>query len=185
MSDEAFDPAWLVPLLRRIAARMVTDRTLIDDLVQEGQIGFLEAARRFDPSRGIKLTTYAMPRARGAMQDYLREADPLSRRQRQLARQGIDCGPQIVPLATYAEETFGQADRELAAIDNRDEIDELLRGMKGRDRQILELYYLADCTMAEIAAAIGITESYVSMLHGQALARLRERIENRRKRQEP
>ena len=57
------------------------------DLVQVGWLGLLEAKRRFDPKRGIKFSTFATYRIRGAILDYLRA--PLIRlprtRQRQLA----------------------------------------------------------------------------------------------------
>jgi RNA polymerase sigma factor for flagellar operon FliA len=57
------------------------------ELVQVGWLGLLEARRRFDPNRGIKFSTFATYRIRGAMLDHLRA--PLIRlpraRQRQLA----------------------------------------------------------------------------------------------------
>ena len=36
----------------------------VDDLVQEGAVGLLEAAQRFDAERGIKFATFARPPAR-------------------------------------------------------------------------------------------------------------------------
>lgn len=35
---------------------------LVDDLKQEGALALLDAARRYDPSMGTKLLTYATPR---------------------------------------------------------------------------------------------------------------------------
>lgn len=42
----------------------------LDDLKQEGAIALLEAAKRFDPSYGTKLLTYATPAIESAMMDY-------------------------------------------------------------------------------------------------------------------
>lgn len=42
----------------------------MDDLKQEGAIALLEAAKRFDPSYGTKLLTYATPAIEAAMADY-------------------------------------------------------------------------------------------------------------------
>ncbi|MHB1605331.1 MAG: sigma-70 family RNA polymerase sigma factor [Leptospirales bacterium] len=47
----------------------------IDDLVSVGMTGLLDAARRFDPSRGIKFKTMAEHRIRGAMLDEIRAVD--------------------------------------------------------------------------------------------------------------
>lgn len=57
----------------------------MDDLVSSGVVGLLDAAEKFDSSRGIKFKTYAEFRIRGAMLDYLREMDWFSRAARQNA----------------------------------------------------------------------------------------------------
>lgn len=48
---------------------------LVDDLVQSGMIGLLEAARNFDASKGASFETFAGIRIRGAMLDELRKGD--------------------------------------------------------------------------------------------------------------
>ena len=58
-------------LARRVAASMPHSIEL-SDLVQDGMIGLIDAARRFDDSRGIKFETFAERRVRGAMIDALR-----------------------------------------------------------------------------------------------------------------
>jgi RNA polymerase sigma factor (sigma-70 family) len=57
-----------------------------DDLVGAGTIGLIQAVDRFQPSRGLKFGTYARHRIRGAMLDFLREEDPLSRTERRRIR---------------------------------------------------------------------------------------------------
>src|ERR1700691_6453904 len=57
-----------------------------DDLVGAGTIGLIQAVHRFQPSRGLKFGTYAKHRIRGAMLDFLREEDPLSRTERRRTR---------------------------------------------------------------------------------------------------
>src|SRR4026209_1707714 len=91
-------------LARRVAATMPHS---IDsgDLVQVGVIGLIDAAHRFDESRGIKFETFAERRIRGAMIDALRKdarprGGPRHRRggpgeagRRPGARQGLDLEP--------------------------------------------------------------------------------------------
>src|SRR4249920_3264202 len=58
-------------LARRVAASMPHSIEL-GDLVQDGMIGLIDAACRFDEDRGIKFETFAERRVRGAMIDALR-----------------------------------------------------------------------------------------------------------------
>jgi RNA polymerase sigma factor for flagellar operon FliA len=59
-------------LARRMAASMPNSID-IGDLVQDGMIGLIDAANRFDEARGIKFETFAERRVRGAMIDALRK----------------------------------------------------------------------------------------------------------------
>jgi RNA polymerase sigma factor for flagellar operon FliA len=64
-----------VPFVEAMARRMATSMpNSIDlgDLVQDGMIGLIDAAHRFDEGRGIKFETFAERRVRGAMIDALR-----------------------------------------------------------------------------------------------------------------
>ena len=58
-------------LARRMASTMPHSIDL-NDLVQDGVLGLIDAAHRFDESRGIKFETFAERRVRGAMIDALR-----------------------------------------------------------------------------------------------------------------
>jgi RNA polymerase sigma factor FliA len=58
-------------LARRLAASMPHSID-IGDLVQDGVLGLIDAAQRFDEGRGIKFETFAERRVRGAMIDALR-----------------------------------------------------------------------------------------------------------------
>jgi len=66
------------PLVKRIALHLMArlpDSVQLDDLIQAGMIGLIEASRQFDASRGASFSTYAGIRIRGAMLDELRRLD--------------------------------------------------------------------------------------------------------------
>jgi RNA polymerase sigma factor FliA len=65
-------------ILNRIAVRLPphVDR---DDLLEAGMIGLINAAHRFDVTREVKFSTYAVTRIRGAILDALRAEDWLPR----------------------------------------------------------------------------------------------------------
>ncbi len=74
--------AQFMPLVKRIAyylmARLPAN-VLVEDLIQNGTIGLLEALERFSDEGGAMFETYASHRIRGAMLDGLRENDWLPR----------------------------------------------------------------------------------------------------------
>jgi len=94
-------------LARRMAATMPHSIDL-GDLVQDGVIGLIDAAERFDEARGIKFETFAERRVRGAMIDALRrDAWPRGvrrmRRELEAAREKLrgqlGCEPSLADLA--------------------------------------------------------------------------------------
>jgi len=66
------------PLVKRIAYHLkarLPASVVIDDLLQAGMIGLLEASRKYDSAQGASFETYAGIRIRGAMLDELRRND--------------------------------------------------------------------------------------------------------------
>lgn len=69
-------------LVKRIAHHLMArlpDSVQLDDLIQAGMVGLLEAARNFDHSKGASFTTFAGIRIRGAMLDEVRRGDWIPR----------------------------------------------------------------------------------------------------------
>lgn len=70
------------PLVKRIAYHLMAKlpaSVQVDDVIQTGMIGLLDAINRYESSQGAQFETYAAQRIRGAMLDGLREADWLPR----------------------------------------------------------------------------------------------------------
>ena len=66
------------PLVKRIAYHLMNrlpPNVQVDDLIQAGMIGLLEASRNYDPAQGASFETYAGIRIRGAMLDEIRRSD--------------------------------------------------------------------------------------------------------------
>jgi len=78
-----------IPLLRHIVGRVSVDLPSSvdrDDLYGFGMLGLIGAADSWDPERGLKFSTYAYTRVRGAMLDELRKLDFLPRGRRDKVR---------------------------------------------------------------------------------------------------
>tara|TARA_R110000744_G_scaffold146300_4_gene259168 strand:+ start:2148 stop:2876 length:729 start_codon:yes stop_codon:yes gene_type:complete len=66
------------PLVKRIAHHLIARlpaSVLVDDLIQAGMIGLLEASRNFDGTKGASFETFAGIRIRGSMLDEIRKGD--------------------------------------------------------------------------------------------------------------
>lgn len=77
------------PLVRRLALQLagrLPANVELDDLMQAGMMGLLDAVRRYQEQADAKFETYATTRIRGAMLDELRSQDWLSRSARSKAR---------------------------------------------------------------------------------------------------
>ena len=81
--------AQYAPLVKRIAHHMMARlpaNVQVEDLIQTGMLGLLDAVQRFDATQGALFETYASQRIRGAILDGLRSNDWLPREVRRNSR---------------------------------------------------------------------------------------------------
>ncbi|GAA2817752.1 RNA polymerase sigma factor SigF [Kitasatospora sp. CM 4170] len=62
-----------IPLVRYAATRFRSRSEPMEDVVQVGTIGLINAIDRFDPSRGVQFPTYALPTILGEIKRYFRD----------------------------------------------------------------------------------------------------------------
>lgn len=213
-----------ISLVKRIAhhlAGRLPDSVQIDDLIQVGMIGLLEAARNFDGGQGATFETYATIRVRGAMLDEVRRNDwvprSVHRRTRQMAeavrevenREGRHARDYEIAAAldvsleeyhqmlldvrghrVFSLSDTGDGDDalETVAADEPDVIDGLQReemqrhlaqaimDLPEKERLVMALYYDEGLNLREVGAVLGVSESRICQLHGQALLRLKARL---------
>ncbi|MGB2272551.1 MAG: RNA polymerase sigma factor FliA [Pseudomonadales bacterium] len=98
------------PLVKRIAYHLLArlpDSVQVDDLIQSGLEGLLEAANNYDKSKGASFETFAGIRIRGAMLDEMRRGDwsprSLHRNARKLAEQSLHLERQLQRAPTDSE----------------------------------------------------------------------------------
>jgi RNA polymerase sigma factor for flagellar operon FliA len=212
-------------LVRRIAhhlAARLPPSVEVDDLIQAGMVGLIEALKQFDPTAGASFETYASIRIRGAMIDEIRRGDwvprSVHRRVRAAAeatrtieqREGRAALPQEVaralevPIDEYMKLLEGAARGQVLSLDANIEehgearilevapapqrgiesaevqaaLTDAIGGLPERERLVLSLYYEQELNLREIGAVLGVTESRVCQVHGQAMVRLRSRLQD-------
>ena len=115
-----------LPLVLQIAGRMAKRPDLsFEDLRQVGCLGLIRAVEAFDPARGVRLSSFAVPFIRGAMQHEIRDRQALlrlprslwelrqraSHTQQQRQRQGLPplAGPELAQQLGCAAEQLQEA----------------------------------------------------------------------------
>lgn len=125
--------------------------------------GLWDAAGRWDEQRPFR--TYAAWRIKGAISDYLRRLYPRGT--------GRCDGRKVRTRQLSGELDLADPRPALAAVEELDEINRLLRPLNKRQRWVLCQYVLEGRLMREIAADLERTESRVSEIISESLAKLR------------
>jgi RNA polymerase sigma factor for flagellar operon FliA len=99
------DHATLVRRMAHHLAAKLPASVQVDDIIQAGMLGLMDAAARFEETQGTQFETYASQRIRGAMLDELRQNDWLPRSVRQALRR-------IESAVTKLEQRCGRAPTE-------------------------------------------------------------------------
>lgn len=230
-SDKSYLLREHVPLVKRLAYQLkarLPPSVEVDDLVQAGMIGLLDAVNRYEDTHGAQFETYAVQRIRGAMLDELRNTDWLPRGVRQNMRkieaamnelqQKLGRPPTETEVAkslklTLSEyqdilndsgghqlvyyEDFHDPDtrehfldhfciddtgdplQDLLHEDFRDAVIGAIDALPEREKLLMGLYYEQQLNLKEIGAVMGVSESRVSQLHSQAVARMRAFLRER------
>jgi RNA polymerase sigma factor for flagellar operon FliA len=99
-----------LPLIKHIAHRVATrlpSNIELQDLINAGVLGLLDAIDKFEPERNVKFKTYAEVRIRGAILDSLRNLDwaprSLRKKSRDLERTYSDLSQKLGRPATDEE----------------------------------------------------------------------------------
>jgi RNA polymerase sigma factor (sigma-70 family) len=194
--EDGLDPAAVLTLRRfiwreakRYASVGLRSGLSLEDLAQEGQHGALVAARRFDPTKGLRFITYAVWWIRARILDALRKhmvyvPKEVARALRQDGGLPPVCS---LDLPLFADGTtlgqclageFDQTTTEAPVMAL--EVRRLVRRLKPRDQHILVRHYGLDGqpaeTLAAIAITLGLSRERVRQLESQALAQLRKVI---------
>lgn len=217
-----------VPLVKKLAHQMkakLPPSVEVDDLIQAGMIGLLDAIGRYEETHGAQFETYAVQRIRGSMLDELRGSDWMPRSIRQNMRkietainkvqQRLGRPPKEAEIAkelklsleeyqsmldegsghqlVYYEDFHDREDSDhfldrycvdvssdpLQALTNvgfRQAVIEAIEALPEREKILMGLYYEQEMNLKEIGAVMGVSESRVCQLHGQAIARMRARL---------
>lgn len=167
----------LVPLVHRLAGRFRRDQWAAqdrEDIIQEGFIGLMEAAGRFEPERGCSLSTYGGKRAVGAMIDYVRT---LCRRSRE--RTTEESPQDLIQYRSDRGDAEPPKSMEsgVMLLRFRNFLGGDLGGLGFLDedeREIIRLRFFEGRSCREAAETLGVSAATVCRVERTALVRLRK-----------
>jgi len=209
-----------LPLVHHLAHKMAHRSEILQDVIQVGSIGLINAIDRFDPRRGLEFSTFAVPTITGEIRRYFRDTGwtlHVPRRAQELQTsirdaegaltQQLGRAPMLAELAAdlgvaaelVLEAKDVAATRTLASTDSLTTDDEgavpaqiateedgyeraemrtmlrpALRALPPREQKILILRFYDECTQAEIARIVGISQMQVSRLISRSLDAMRD-----------
>ena len=181
-----------------LAMRLRRELSLVgdlDDLVAFGFGGLLEAEHRFDPDRGIRFQTFAYHRVRGAMLDGVRKMTDVPRRAHERHKMEAQRSPTAAPSrldkafarvsasltgATPIHGSYGAESPESALLKNESigKVLGALSRLEPRQQTLVRGRYLEGRPLEDLARELGVSKSWASRLHTQALRQLREALED-------
>lgn len=161
----------------------------MDDLVSEGNIGMLQAARAFDPSRGKSFVTFAAPYVRAAIGKAIEQQAGLYRVPRDAKDSTLEkrCSRALsidAPVGGSAELSLSKVipdhdapnpDQELRNALLTKELSEILESLEQRDRHVVQRFYglgVESRTMVEIAAEMGLKRERVRQIRDHAVRKI-------------
>ena len=145
----------------------------IEDLVSIGTIGLIKAVNTFDPSKNIKLATYASRCIENEILMYLRRTSKLKAEVSFDEPLNVDWDGNELVLA----DVVGSESDVLRHIEK--EVDKALlaaalQQLTGREKKIMELRFGLNCekerTQREVADLLGISQSYISRLEKKTVS---------------
>ena len=140
---------------------------VVMDAVQEGTIGLIEAVERYDPTRGVAFSLYAVHRVRGRILDFLR-------------REGS------VDLPCLEAETEAQETAKELLVDEQASVAELaehhalvdvlgavIERLPLRERLVLEGVTIGGTQAQTMAESLGVTPAHIYRLQQSGIRRVR------------
>jgi RNA polymerase sigma factor for flagellar operon FliA len=142
----------------------------ISDLIQAGNVGWLQAAQSFEPGRGAPLAGYAKFRIRGEMLDMVRRHAGRGRpgAPAPLSGEHVADWEARLPASAESSPQYSAAGRQRARI-----LGEEMRRLPVRYRTVVRLRYALEMTLRQIGAELCVNESRACQIHQSALNRLR------------
>ena len=167
-------------LVRSIVARITGERgaELDEDMLQMGRIALWNALRRFNPRRGMQLSTYAVPCIRNCVLDELKRRGRYRGLFVRSLQDPLRKGEEVTWEDVVADERAADPAGDSGEEERTESVLRRVASLPERDREVVELRYGLRggqrLSQREIAEAQGVSDQRICAIHRRAIERLRE-----------
>ena len=166
-------------LVAHVARKYSAGSTDSDDLISIGTIGLIKAVSSYDPSKGIRLATYAARCIENEILMHLRASKKLQNEVSLNEPLGTDREGNEIALIDILGCEDEEVDEKVDLTQRIRKLYRLIRSvLEGREQIIIRLRYglCGGCgkTQREVAESLGISRSYVSRIEKKALTKLHD-----------
>ena len=158
------------PLVLKEANVYKSTKVDMMDCIQEGTIGLIEAVERYDSTKGVAFSLYAVHRIRGRILDYLRKE----------GKEGVILQEETEDGETWWEQLPAEGPSTEIVCEERMDGDMVTLAMKRlplAEQHVVEEVYYKDHSVASIADTLECSHSYIHRLRRKGLARLKGMLE--------
>ena len=162
-----------------IAQRYKTSDIEYDDILAVSFLGMLKAYNTFDESKGYKFITYAGLCMTNAILNEIRKYKKQPSYMYVSIEEEIFNNGDADPI-TYKDMLPDTKPLPYEIVELKDLLEHMrkaIKVLKGKKKEVIELYYFQGHTMKEVASILDTSQPYVSLLISQALTELRKIIE--------
>lgn len=170
-------------------ARQYQGRGLpIDDLISEGNIGLMKAARKFDGERGLRFVSYAVVFIREQIEKALQQESAQQRVEnvKDGSSRSVDAPlggrTNMSLLSVLVDANSPIADQRVYNANMADAVEYALRSLGEREYQVVTAFFGIEqehLTMAEIAADMQLRRERVRQIRDRAIRRLKKSYKSR------
>lgn len=136
------------------------------DLIQEGTVGLIEAAERYDHTRGVAFSLFAVHRIRGRMMDFLRREGQVD----------VACMEENLEGGSLKEnliDTGASVPEQAESHELSQRLHQAMARLPDKERAVLEGMYLSSEDAAGMADALHVSASHIYRLQKNGIRRVR------------
>lgn len=164
-----------------IARKFENTGVMLEDLISIGTIGLIKAVNTFDPTKKIKLATYASRCIENEVLMFLRRH---SRTKLEVSLDEplkTDWDGNELLLSDILGSDGDEVGRGIEQEDERFQLNGFVKRLPVREKQIMEMRFgmngYREYTQKEVADTLGISQSYISRLEKRIIVKLKKQIE--------
>ncbi|MBO7222380.1 MAG: RNA polymerase sporulation sigma factor SigK [Clostridia bacterium] len=163
-----------------IAKKFDNTRVELDDLVSIGTIGLIKSISGFDPSKNIKLATFASRCIENEILMHLRKTSKMKVEVSLYEPLNVDYEGNMLMLSDVLGSDPDEIYHGIEEQDEKEMLRQTFSKLGKRDREIVQKRFGLDgedeMTQKEIAEMMGISQSYISRLEKKILVQLKKEI---------